>query len=143
MSEENPIEPGEYEATIQTTEIKEAPSDGHLTVEVTMTVPWDGKDEPITGYIHLTEKAAGINRSFFRAIGFDPDADPLELHEKPLMLASKKTRILVGNKSNRNGEMYARVEKFLQPKLKINDLIKEKMAKASSELKAAKENRNG
>ena len=143
MSEDNPIEPGEYDATIQTTEIKESPTDGHLTIEVTMTVEWEGKEEGIVGYIHLTERAAGINRSFFRAIGFDPDSDPTILHSDPLLLHNKKTRILVENKANRNGEMYARVGRFLQPKLQINELIKEKMAKASADLKAAKENRNG
>ena len=135
---------GDWDAVVQSTEADEHQSGEYMVINVGLVVTSGGKDYNMFGRINLSEKASGINRSFFRAIGFDPDENPMILHENPLTLNGNKTRVQVEHKLTKNGESYHRVGKFLAPKLAINDKIKEKFAKASEALKAAKqENRNG
>lgn len=144
-NEEGLIAEGDYDARVESTEIKENPTSGNLFIEVGLTVFVDEGQEWMTyGRINLTEKAAGINRSFFHAIGFDPDEDPIILHNDPLKLHGHKTRVKIEHKVSRNGDSFAAVGRFLPPKLEINDKIKQRLSEAADQLKAAKkENANG
>ena len=131
---------GDYDARVESTEIKENPTSGNLFIEVGITVFVDeGREWQTNGRINLTEKAAGINRSFFHAIGFDPDQDPIILHNEPLKLAGNKTRVKIEHKASRNGDSYAVVGRFLPGKLEINDKIRERLKAASDQLKAVKQ----
>lgn len=129
---------GDWDATVRSTEAEPHQTADYMIIVVGLEVEAEGKTYNMFGRINLSDAAAGINRKFFRAIGFDPDENPMILHEQPLMLNGNKTRVSVEHKVNKNGETYARVSGFIPPRLKLDDKIKAKFDKAAAALKAAK-----
>ena len=127
---------GDYDAVVRTTELKE--QNDKLFLEVGLELKVDDQDFPIYGRIYLTEKAAGIARGSMRSIGWDPDQDPIKLHEEPMTLNGNKTRVSLKHWVNAKGEVVPQIKQFLPVRMKLDEGLKARLSSVATAIKDAK-----
>lgn len=132
-----PIE-GEYDAVVRMTELSGLEAGEKPFVNVGCEIEIDGAQLSIFGRIYVTEAAAGMARPSLRAIGWDPDKDLAPLHEDQMVLNGNKVRVKVVHYSNRNGEVKAKIDRFIPPRIKLEGAVRERVSAAAAAIKNAK-----